>query len=114
MLKINGVAMVTPSTMSTNVYDLTEGERDATGTMHIDLIATKYKIECSWSALSQGNMTKLLSAIKPITFDVSFIDPITGKEKTIRVYKGDRNIPIFMIRNGENIYKDFKVNFIEL
>lgn len=114
MLKIGGVAMPTPSDMNSSIYDITDGERDSTGTMHIDLIATKYKLECQWSMLSQANMTKILKAIKPITFNVSFIDPVTGAEKTIKVYKGDRSIPIFRIKNGENIYKDFKVNFIEL
>lgn len=114
MLKINGVAMPTPSDMTPNIYDLTEGERDSTGTMHIDLIATKYKLECTWSILNQANMTKILNATKNITFNVSFIDPVTGTEKTINVYKGDRSTPIFRIANGENIYKDFKINFIEL
>lgn len=114
MLKINGVLMPTPSEMTPNIYDITEGERDSTGTMHIDLIATKYKLECKWNVLSQENMTKILNATKSITFKVSFIDPVTALEKTITVYKGDRSIPILRIVNGENIYKDFKLNFIEL
>ena len=114
MLKINGVAMPTPSEMTPNIYDLTDGERDSTGTMHIDLIATKYKLECKWNILNQANMTKILNAIKSITFNVSFVDPETGAEKTINVYKGDRSTPIFKIVNGKNIYKDFKINFIEL
>lgn len=114
MLKIGGVAMPTPSEMTPSIYDITDGERDSTGTMHIDLIATKYKLECKWNILSQANMTKILKAIKPITFNVTFIDPETGTEKSITVYKGDRSIPIFRITNGENVYKEFKINFIEL
>lgn len=114
MLKIGGVAMPTPSEMTPNIYDITEGERDSTGTMHIDLIATKYKLECKWNALSQANMTKILKAINPITFNVAFIDPVTGAEKTMNVYKGDRSTPVFKIVDGENVYKDFKINFIEL
>ncbi|WP_410496496.1 hypothetical protein QTL86_03520 [Cellulosilyticum sp. ST5] len=114
MLKIGGVLMPTPSEMTPNIYDLTEGDRDSTGTMHIDLIATKYKLECKWNILNQANMTKILNATKSITFNVSFIDPETGEEKTMNVYKGDRSTPILKIVNGENIYKDFKINFIEL
>ncbi len=114
MLKIGGVLMPTPSEMTTNIYDLTDGERDSTGTMHIDLIATKYKLECKWNILNQANMTKILNATKSITFNVSFVDPETGVEKTINVYKGDRSTPIFKIVDGENVYKDFKINFIEL
>lgn len=114
MLKINGVVMPTPSEMTPNIYDLTEGERDSTGTMHIDLIATKYKLECKWSVLNQASMTKLLNATKNITFNITFIDPVSGAAKTINVYKGDRSTPILKIVNGENTYKDFKLNFIEL
>ena len=114
MLKINGVVMPTPSEMTPNIYDITEGERDSTGTMHIDLIATKYKLECKWNVLTQEDMTNILNAVKSITFKVSFIDPVTGLEKTITVYKGDRSIPILRIVDGKNIYKDFKLNFIEL
>lgn len=114
MLKINGVAMPTPSEMTHSIYDITDGERDSTGTMHIDLIATKYKLECKWNVLTQANMTKILNTVNAITFSISFVDPVTGEEKTMNVYKGDRSIPIFKITNGENVYKDFKINFIEL
>lgn len=114
MLKIGGVAMPTPSEMTPSIYDITDGERDSTGTMHIDLIATKYKLECKWNILNQANLTKILNATKNITFSISFIDPVTGTEKTINVYKGDISTPIFKIADGENIYKDFKINLIEL
>lgn len=114
MLKVNGVEMPTPSGMTPDAYDITEAARDSTGTMHIDLIATKHKLECTWSYLTQEDMSRILSAIKSITFSVTFIDPETGSEKTINVYKGDRSMPILRVINGENTYKDFKVSFIEL
>ena len=114
MLKVNGVEMPTPSGMTPMMYDITEAERDSTGTMHIDLIATKYKVECTWSYLTQEDMTKLLKAIKSITFRITFTDPEDGNDKTVSVYKGDRSIPILRVVDGKNTYKDFKVNFIEL
>lgn len=114
MLKIGGVAMPTPSEMTPSIYDITDGERDSTGTMHIDLIATKYKLECKWTVLTQSNISKILNAINAITFSVSFVDPVTGAEKTMNVYKGDRSTPVLKIVDGENIYKDFKINLIEL
>ncbi|WP_410495011.1 hypothetical protein QTL86_12735 [Cellulosilyticum sp. ST5] len=114
MLKVNGVEMPTPSGMVPMMYDITEAERDSTGTMHIDLVATKYKLECSWNYLTQEDMTKLLKAIKSITFSITFTDPEDGNDKTISVYKGDRSIPILRVIDGKNTYKDFKVNFIEL
>lgn len=114
MLKVNGVEMPTPTGMTPDAYDITEAARDSTGTMHIDLIATKHKLECTWAYLTQEDMSKILSAIKPITFGVTFTDPEDGNDKTINVYKGDRNMPILRVVGGKNEYKDFKVNFIEL
>lgn len=114
VLTIGGVVVPTPTALTPSMYDITEGERDSTGTMHIDLICTKYKLECSWAALTQENMSKILNAIKPITFDVTFVDPESGSNKTINVYKGDRSMPFLKIENGNITYKDFKVNFVEL
>lgn len=114
VLKIGGADMPTPSAMSPMMYDITEAERDSTGTMHIDLVATKYKLECTWAHLTQEDMSKLLNAIKNITFSVTFTDPESGSEKTISVYKGDRTIPVLRVKDGKTEYKDFKVNFIEL
>lgn len=114
MLKIGGVDVPTPSEFTVNIYDITEGERDSTGTMHIDLVATKYKVEPKWNVLTQEQMTTILNAISKITFDVTFIDPTTGNSKTITVYKGDRSVPVMMIKDGVSYYKDFKINCIEL
>lgn len=114
VLKISGGEMPSPSELTVNIYDITDGERDSTGTMHLDLIATKYKVEAKWNVLKQSDLAKILSAINKITFSVAFIDPTTGKEKTISAYKGDRNIPIMRVKGNDVYYKDFKVNFIEL
>lgn len=114
MLTIGGAQLPSPSSLTVMHYDITEGERDASGTMHIELIATKYKIECTWAALTQLQITEILNAISNITFSVGFTDPITGSKKTISAYKGDRSIPILKVIDGVNTYKDFKVNFIEL
>lgn len=114
MLKIGGVDVPTPSELTVNIYDITEGERDSTGTMHIDLVATKYKVESKWNVLTQQQMTSILNAISAITFNVTFTDPTTGSLKTITAYKGDRSVPFMMVKDGVTYYKDFKVNFIEL
>lgn len=114
MLSIGGVDVPTPSELTVNIYDITEGDRDSTGTMHIDLVATKYKVEAKWSVLTQSQMSSILNAMSSITFGISFTDPTTGFSKSINVYKGDRSVPFMMVKDGITYYKDFKVNFIEL
>lgn len=114
ILQINGVEMPTPSSLTVMEYDITEGERDSTGTMHLDLIATKNKVECSWKHLTQTEMSTILSAISQLTFSVGFVNPTSGSAKTATYYKGDRTIPVMRVVNGVNQYQDFKVNFVEM
>lgn len=114
MVKIAGADIPAPTEITPSMYDITEGERDATGTMHIDLIATKYKLQLKWGILSKSEMSTILNAIKSITFSVTFDDPESGTEKTINVYKGDRSIPVLLYKDGDPYYNGFSINFIEL
>lgn len=115
MIKVNGVALPTPSSLTVSVFDIYDStDRDSTGTIHLDYIATKHKLECAWNFLTQEQMTMLLNAIRSISLTVAYIDPATGQEKVIEVYKGDRTIPVLDYVNNVMRYKDFKVNFIEL
>ncbi len=114
MVKIAGADITAPIEIIPSMYDITEGERDSTGTMHLDLIATKYKLQLKWGVLSKNEMGALLSKIKPITFSVTFDDPESGSPKTITVYKGDRTIPVLIYKDGKPYYKDFALNLIEL
>lgn len=114
IISINGFSK-SPSEYSVSIQDIVEAERDAQGTMHIDLIAKKYKIECKWSYLTQAEMSNLLNSLENnITFSVYFIDPHTGSNKSITCYKGDRKIPIMQVRNGVASYKDFSISLIEI
>lgn len=114
MVKIAGQKIPAPTEITPSMYDITDGERDSTGTMHIDLIATKYKLQLKWGVLTKAEISEILNLIKPITFSVTFDDPESSSEKTIQVYKGDRTIPTLLYKNNEPYYKDFAVNFIEL
>nr|WP_302596478.1 DUF6711 family protein [uncultured Cellulosilyticum sp.] len=112
---MNNVEIPTPSDCTVSIFDIYEGtDRDSTGTIHLDYIATKNKLECTWSYLSQDELKSLLSAISQISFKVTYTSPATGESVTLDMYKGDRTIPILDVIEGETRYKDFKVNFIEL
>ena len=45
MIRINGVTIPTPSDYSVGIMDLSQAERNANGTMIIERIATKRKLE---------------------------------------------------------------------
>lgn len=113
MLKINGVAIPTPSSFQVSVLDISEAERNASGTMNIDRIATKRKIEAEWKQLDNANMSVLLQAVKDVFFTVSYPDPYTGTEQTKTFYVGDRTAPMYNYNAGSPVWENLKMNFVE-
>lgn len=115
MIRINNVDMPTPSGYTVGIMDITNAERNSKGTMFIDLIATKRKLELEWRVLAQEDMTKVLNVLESsITFSVTYIDPKTGTNKTGMFYKGDRSIPMLDFLDGKARWENFKVNLIEV
>jgi hypothetical protein len=113
ILKINGIDIPTPSDYNPGIMDLSKAERNANGTMIIERIATKRKLELSWKYLSQQEMSLILTAISPVFFSVEYIDPQEGGLKTGTFYAGDRNCLAFRYKTGVLEYKDIKFSLIE-
>ncbi len=113
MLKVNGVAIATPSNYEVTIQDLDgESNRNASGNMIRDRIAVKRKINLEWPPLSQGEISTLLNAVSSVFFTVTFPDPQQGMI-TKTMYVGDRTAPAYMYINGEVKWSGLKMNFIE-
>lgn len=94
--------------------DITKSDRVARGTMVIERITTKRKLEMSWNYLSQANLTSLIAALSTdIFFTVTYPDPLLGTNNTITCYVGDRTVGMMKYQDGVPIWKDFKANVIE-
>lgn len=113
MLKINGVAIPTPSSFQASVLDISNAERNANGDMNIDRVATKRKIEVEWKQISNTSMSALLKAVEDIFFTVTYPDPYTGTEQTKTFYVGDRTAPMYNYNAGSPVWENLKMNFIE-
>lgn len=113
MIKINGVALPTPSDYIVSIMDISKAERNAAGTMIIDRIATKRKIELNWKYLSKEDVSNVLNMVSDVFFTVEYIDPQEGDWKIGIFYAGDRSIGALDYRNGNIRYKDIKFNLIE-
>lgn len=113
LIKINGVEIPTPSDYSVGIQDISKAERNANGTMIIERIATKRKLELSWKSLSKENLSKILNAVSPVFFQVEYVDPQDGGVKTGTFYCGDRKCPMLNFTNGVPKYKDVGFNFVE-
>lgn len=113
MIKINGVELPTPSDYSVGIMDISKAERNARGTMIIERIATKRKIEVSWNFLSQEDLSRVLNLVSPVFFTVEYIDPQEGRVKIGTFYVGDRVPKAMDYRNGKIRWKDIKISLIE-
>lgn len=113
MIKIDNELIPTPSDLSVGIMDLSKAERNARGTMIIERIATKRKLELSWKYLDKDTLSHLLKLISPVFFNVEYIDPESNSLKTGVFYSGDRNMGALDFKNGIVRYKDIKFNLVE-
>lgn len=113
MIKINGVVLPAPSEFQVNIMDLSKAERNARGTIIIERIATKRKIELEWSYLNKDDLSMVLNLVNSVFFTVDYIDPQTNGWRKGTFYVGDRSVGALDYRNGVIRYKDIKFNLIE-
>ena len=113
MIKINNVTIPTPSSFTPGIQDISQAERNANGTMIIERIATKRKLEMSYNVLTAAEAATVLQAVSGVFFTVEYPDPQTAALRTGTFYCGDRNIGAMDIKNGVVRWKDLKFNLVE-
>lgn len=113
LIRINGVDIPTPSDYTPGIQDLVKAERNANGTMIIERITTKRKLEMTWKYLSAADLSTILNAISEVFFTVEYWDAQDNAMKTGTFYVGDRKAPMLDFKNGVPRWKDIAFNFIE-
>lgn len=118
-IRINGVDC-DPSKMDISIQTVSSPDagRDQLGFMHVEYIATKYKIELEWLYPSPAKVKAVLAAIKPSKsrpfFPVVFIDPVTNEEVTKNMYVGDRSVPYQMWGTNRKFFSRMAFSLIEI
>ncbi len=113
LIKINGVGIPAPSDYTVGIQDISKAERNAVGSMIIERIATKRKIELSWKYLDRTSLSIVLNAVADVFFTVEYIDPQDNAVKVGTFYCGDRKSGMLDFKNGIPRYKDVGFNLIE-
>ncbi len=113
MIKIDSAQIPTPSTYQIGIQDLSKAERNARGTMIVERIATKRKLELSWKYLDRGQLQQLLAAVSPVFFTVEYPDPQTNAVNTGTFYAGDRTTGAMDYQGGLVRWVDVKFNLVE-
>ena len=113
LIKVGSVDLPTPSDYGVGIQDLSKAERNAAGTMIIERIATKRKLELSWAYLSRTDLAQILNAVSPTFFTVQYVDPQDNANKTGTFYAGDRKCGMLDFQNSVPRYKDVGFSLIE-
>jgi hypothetical protein len=113
LIRINGADIPAPSDYSVGIQDISKAERNANGTMIIERVATKRKIELSWKYLDKDQLAQVLNAVSPVFFEVTYVDPQDNGIMTGTFYCGDRKCGMLDFKNGAPRYKDVQFNLIE-
>lgn len=89
--RVNGYLIPDPATFSGAISDLdTSAERDATGTLHRNKVATKTPLKFGYNAIEWEMFKAIADLIKEDRFEFTFFSPQTCDFETITAYVGDR------------------------
>ena len=89
--QVNGSPIPDPAVFTGKASALdTEGGRDATGTLHRNMVATKRPLKLEYHGISWKMMETIMSKMTGSSFKFTFPDPMSGTI-TITAYVGDRD-----------------------
>lgn len=114
LLNIGGVDMPAPTELTVSVQDISKADRNANGTMVLERIATKQKLQLKWSFISDTDLKTVLNAVSPTMYNVTYIDPVTNSYESKQMYCGDRSVGYIQFINNTVYYKDFAFDLIEI
>lgn len=115
----NLVDMPDPSELTVKMQDIDSAGsgRSANGTMIRDRVAggatAKRKLEVEWPPVTPAESSMILQSIKNKFFSVEYPDPYTGANRVGTFYAGDRTAPVCRVWDGEVLWSNISVNFIE-
>ena len=103
LIQINGIDMPDPSTLSVVVQSIDSDSttRNEEGILQRDRVRDGvHKLTLKWNALTGADASRVLQAVSPASFTVSFNDPLTNAPTSITLYSGDRTAEGIKARDG--------------
>lgn len=113
--RINGKTFKAPAEITISPEHLDKAERTMDGTMVIDIIGTKKKVDMSWNYLSKEELQILSSETGSDRFsDIAFHNSQTGELETIRARAENLTyMPYYDWVNGRLMWKSVSISFKE-
>ena len=116
ILQINGTYIPDPASLQWGLQSVSDSNagRTTDGTMHVNLITRKRKLELSWTGVDFATASEILQAVNPETFNVTYLDALTNTRLTKEFYVGDRSAPVYSYTDGFQWYSNVSFNLIEV
>lgn len=118
ILQINKIDIADPQTLQWDIYDLDSEDgagRNQLGEMFRDRVAVKRKLNCTWAAMTNEEISKLLKAMDDVFFTIRYPDAHDGTYREGEFYVGDRSTPLYVWNDEKKKYlwEGLSANFIE-
>lgn len=117
MLKIDGVAVKSPSVFTWGFADISSEESGRStndGIMNKDIIASKRTLSLTWNNPTKNEVKEILQLVcGKAYFNVTYPDALSGQDETRVFYVGDRTAPIKIWTSENKIYSSLSFNLIE-
>lgn len=111
---VNEVPIPDPSVFTGAESDLdTMGERDATGYLHRNMVATKHPLKLEYHNIPWDAIMYISSKLASSKFKFRFPSPFTGYNQTIDAYVGDREFEAVWMPDGKIWLGNLKFSVIE-
>lgn len=113
VLKINGVAMPSPTSYQWDLEDQSDpdAQRTEAGVMNKKRKGQVRALSFAWSMLTTAEASKVLTAVQPEYFDVTFLCPLKGGADTSNFYVGNRTAACF--NQAEDRWENVSFKFVE-
>lgn len=113
--RIAGVAVIPPVLpLDIGQFDISKAKRNTRGYMSMQIIRKGVRrIEAKWKRLKDSDLQHILNVIdanKPF-FTLEY--PDVGGQQTKTVYSGDARYSLYKIENGERVWDEITIPFIE-
>ena len=87
---------------------------NAAGNTVIDYINRKVSLSVGIIPLTDAKMKQLLEAIDNVEVSITYRNPLTNADKTIKAYISDYSVSYYTIQNTKVMYQAFTLSINEL
>lgn len=109
------IELKAPQSLQWEISDIeAAGGRNQRGRSFRDRLAVKRSLSCTWSAVSDEEMSVLLGMMQDVFFYLEYPDALTGAKKAGEFYVGNRSTPMLMHReDGSWMWQSLSASFTE-